>query len=285
MTRLTVTFDEDQHEWIEQTAKSHDRSKAWVVKEAVNSAMKGDDTLIDEMNIDASSIDAVLTDEGFDSLADLAERIADLEDRVDALEASSGDAKPIAASGSSGTRNTPDSDATPRDGETGAQSASTEKTTDTIREPGGDAGGTGPDGAVTSLEEDVDAADDVDDAVPVTVATAIDGWDPDTQVDTDRARAELRRALARMQDGGRYKKSDLADALVDDSPLGERSWWERAVQPGLRMLTDRGAVEYRPGHHDYRLVEDAGGVDVDVGSGTTREKENSEDVYDPTEEF
>lgn len=95
----------------------------------------------------------------------------------------------------------------------------------------------GPDGRT-----DTPALDDV-----------LAAWEPDTQADTSTARAQTRRAAAWLRsEGGRHTKSDLVDALAGASELGERSWWERAVQPGLRELADAGLVEFRRGHHDYR---------------------------------
>jgi hypothetical protein len=44
---------------------------------------------------------------------------------------------------------------------------------------------------------------------------------------------------------GEYRrKSELVDALAGDSTLGRRTWWERAVRPGLGRLAERGLVEY-----------------------------------------
>jgi hypothetical protein len=44
---------------------------------------------------------------------------------------------------------------------------------------------------------------------------------------------------------GEYRrKRELVDALAGDSTLGRRTWWERAVRPGLGRLADRDLVEY-----------------------------------------
>ena len=37
---------------------------------------------------------------------------------------------------------------------------------------------------------------------------------------------------------------EIVDALAGDSTLGDRSWWERAVRPGLGRLAEYDLVEY-----------------------------------------
>lgn len=84
------------------------------------------------------------------------------------------------------------------------------------------------------------------------------GWDPDKEINAQRAREEAQRAAEWLRlDGGRKKRSDFVDALHEESPLGERAFWERAVQPGLRKLVEQGRVEYRPGYHDYKWIDKA----------------------------
>jgi hypothetical protein len=52
---------------------------------------------------------------------------------------------------------------------------------------------------------------------------------------------------------GRATRSEIVAGARGEHPLGARSWWERAVQPGLRALED---VAYRPGYHDYKLEKE-----------------------------
>jgi DNA-binding MarR family transcriptional regulator len=87
------------------------------------------------------------------------------------------------------------------------------------------------------------------------------GWGADTETDAKTARAQTRRAVEFLRDRApeRFTKSEFQSALADGSALGKRSWWERAVQPGLRQLVDAGLVEYRAGRHDYRWVGDSAG--------------------------
>lgn len=86
-----------------------------------------------------------------------------------------------------------------------------------------------------------------------TIDELLAGWEPDTEADARRAREETRRAVEWLRDaGGRRTRSEFVDELAGDSPLESRSWWERAVQPGLRHFADHSLVEYRPGHHDYQ---------------------------------
>lgn len=80
---------------------------------------------------------------------------------------------------------------------------------------------------------------------------AINAWTPPGEVDEAHARDALRDAVAWLrQHDERATRSEIVAAARGDSSLGERSWWERAVQPGLRDLE---AVDYRPGHHDYKV--------------------------------
>ena len=104
---------------------------------------------------------------------------------------------------------------------------------------------------------------------------ALAEWEPDTEADAKTARAQTRRTAEYLREHApeRFTRSDLVDALADGSALGERSWWERAVRPGLRRLAEAGLVEYRAGHHDYRWLP--AGSD---GAGAALE------ALDPTEE-
>ena len=96
------------------------------------------------------------------------------------------------------------------------------------------------------------------DTEPATLDAAIDAWQPPGEVDPAHARAALRDAVAWLaQHEGRATRSEIVAGARGDSPLGARSWWERAVQPGLRALE---AVTYRPGYHDYRLEKEAWGL-------------------------
>jgi len=85
-------------------------------------------------------------------------------------------------------------------------------------------------------------------------------WEPDTQADGESARGQTRRTVEFLRDHApdRFKAGELKDELADESSFSPRHWWERAVQPGLRYLSDCDLVEYRAGHHDYRWV---GGTD------------------------
>ena len=121
---------------------------------------------------------------------------------------------------------------------------------DATREPRDAAGQSsyGPDDADEPPRDDADghAADQLDGALV--------GWEPETQVDAKTARAQTRRTAEYLREHApeRFTKSELQTALAGESTLGERSWWERAVRPGLQRLADTGLVEYRAGNHDYR---------------------------------
>jgi hypothetical protein len=80
---------------------------------------------------------------------------------------------------------------------------------------------------------------------PDPIGDALDGWEPDTQANPRTARAQTRRVAEHLRSVGEYRrKSELVDALAGDSTLGRRTWWERAVRPGLGRLAERGLVEY-----------------------------------------
>ncbi len=88
------------------------------------------------------------------------------------------------------------------------------------------------------------------------VETILSEWQPDEEVDDDRARGETRRAYEwLLEQHGRRSKSEFQSALAGDSGMNPVGWWERAVLPGLQELAERGVVEYRAGHHDYKAVE------------------------------
>lgn len=94
------------------------------------------------------------------------------------------------------------------------------------------------------------------DSVADDVEALLEQWSPDTDANPERARRETARAfewLAKQSEP--QKRSEIVAACAADSELGERSWWERAVQPGFRFLNEHGIVEYRQGHHDYAVVE------------------------------
>lgn len=80
---------------------------------------------------------------------------------------------------------------------------------------------------------------------PDPIGDALDGWNPDTQANARIARAQTRRVAEHLRSVGEYRrKSELVDALAGESTLGDRTWWERAVRPGLGRLADRDLVEY-----------------------------------------
>jgi len=102
---------------------------------------------------------------------------------------------------------------------------------------------------------------------------ALAGWGPDTDADARTARGQTRRAAEWLaSEGGHRRAGEFKDALAGESSLGERTWWERHVRPGLRRLADADLVEYTK-NKGYRWVGDG---DADPLDG---------EVYDPTEEF
>ena len=85
-------------------------------------------------------------------------------------------------------------------------------------------------------------------------AELLASWTPESEANPERARSETLRALDWLRDHeGRASKSDFVAGLEFDAHVD--SWWGRMVQPGLRELAEHGVVEYRPGHHDYKMLE------------------------------
>ena len=60
------------------------------------------------------------------------------------------------------------------------------------------------------------------------------------------------------------RKDELVDALAGESTLGRRTWWERAVRPGLGRLAERDLVEYTR-NREYRWI---GHLDRDGSGGS-----------------
>ena len=84
---------------------------------------------------------------------------------------------------------------------------------------------------------------------------ALARWDPSTGIDAATARAQTRRAAEYLATtGDRLGRADLADRLADGSTFDARTWWGRAVDPGLRRLADADLVEYHAAGDAYRWV-------------------------------
>ena len=79
-------------------------------------------------------------------------------------------------------------------------------------------------------------------------------WEPQTDANAERARAETQRVLDWLREtGGRHSRREIVDGVGPEE--GDDYWWRAVVRPGLSELADRGVVEYRAGHHDYKAVE------------------------------
>lgn len=104
---------------------------------------------------------------------------------------------------------------------------------------------------------DDEPAEQIDNGVSTDgVDALLANWTPDTDANARRARDQTQQAVAwlREQDGPRTRSEIVA--AVNDSGVSDRSWWERAVQPGLRWLAEQGVVEYRSGYHDYAVEKE-----------------------------
>ncbi|MFD1572493.1 hypothetical protein [Halorubrum laminariae] len=93
--------------------------------------------------------------------------------------------------------------------------------------------------------------------IPTALDAALARWDPSTGIDPAMTRAQTRRAAEYLAaTGDRLGRTGLVDALADGSTLDTATWWGRAVDPGLRYLTEEGLVAYRPVDDTYRWVGD-----------------------------
>lgn len=79
-------------------------------------------------------------------------------------------------------------------------------------------------------------ADSEGDEAPTTIHDAIAAWVPEQEVDADQARVALQAAVDWLANQPKPKRKGEIVAGAYAGPLSERSWWERAVQPGLREL-------------------------------------------------
>lgn len=83
--RFTVRLDDEAAAWVEQMQEEHDRSRAWVIREAVDLA-RGDPSAFGGAERTGAHRGGPHRD-GAESTADLRDRVDALEQRLDALEA------------------------------------------------------------------------------------------------------------------------------------------------------------------------------------------------------
>jgi predicted transcriptional regulator len=82
--RFTVRLDDEAGGWVEQMQQEHDRSRAWVIREAVALA-RGEPSAFGDAEGTGAHRSGPHRD-GAEGTADLRERVAELEARVEALE-------------------------------------------------------------------------------------------------------------------------------------------------------------------------------------------------------
>lgn len=88
---------------------------------------------------------------------------------------------------------------------------------------------------------------------PDDIEAVLETWEPTTEADAMRARGETVRAFQWLAEQDEPKKRSEIVEAVNDTEIGDRTWWERHVQPGLRRLAEASAIEYRSGYHDYAV--------------------------------
>jgi len=99
-----------------------------------------------------------------------------------------------------------------------------------------------------------EAGEHISDAPAAVDGGLLDGWEPDTDANAERARAETQRVYEWLRErGSRYSKSEIIDGCGPDE--GVDYWWRAVVRAGLGELVEREKVEYRSGHHDYKALE------------------------------
>ena len=87
------------------------------------------------------------------------------------------------------------------------------------------------------------------------VDTVLADWEPSAGVEPAVARAQTRRAVEWLREGGgRRTRADFIAALADYSMLDTAEWWSRAVEPGLRMFRASQLVEYTAATGEYRWI-------------------------------
>lgn len=253
--RFTVRLDDEATEWVEAEADARDRSKAWIIQEAVDAA-RGTASVF----TGAERTDAVRTG------ADLTERLDELEERLAALEADR-PAEPVATDAADGgAAGTTDSaaDEAPTRGPPEPTNGATSRPA--AREPPGvDEAPSGP-----VLEE------------------LLAGWSPGR----DREEREQRRTLGRQvlewlqETEGYVSAADVKDALYPGLAYADESadtWWRKVARPPVQAAVDAGLAEYREGYHDYRWLGEPDDRDDVDGAGVGDARDDG--TYDPTEEF
>lgn len=129
----------------------------------------------------------------------------------------------------------------------GSENGSTSAETHTQR-----SGKSGLAGSHLPADGDVDGRPEI----PSDLETWIDDWTPDREVDTKVAREEIRRTVGWFQQTDDwFTRQDFVDELARMSSLGDRSWWERAVQPALSALDDETEFVEQSGSR-YRWTGD-----------------------------
>lgn len=255
--RFTVRLDDERAAWVDEQAEQRDRSRAWVIRQAVDAA-RGDESAFGAVRTGAEGTGAVRTAEVVAKIDTLAERLEGVE----------------AAIQEGGSVKTDESFKSPRQqAESGALRAGED---DTMEHLAGDDSTAG----VSGGEREEAASAGADDEVRAFVERVAEreGWDDDGRREAriDAAAA----ALQAVRERGQLGKSEAVDdlGLFDEFPVAGQdaeTWWRRNVRPVLREVAD-----YSRGVHGYVL--DDSGERTDLSSNLTK---SGGGVYDPTKEF
>lgn len=230
MTRFTVRLDEDDAKWIQQQADERDRSKAWVIEQAVKAARGAGSTYAHRGGAHRSGADR--TDapagESSDGGTSLRDRVDELEQRLADLE--SGD-----VDGGSETAATARRERRHERGEESADPVATG----------------GADGHEAAAGGDDDAGD-VPDVIEAAIERAAESWDDD-DARTEARKAAAQAVLEALREEPR-SRSEIVDEFADEYAVAgqnDDTWWRKNLaecpDAPLKALAtyDAGSQQWR----------------------------------------
>lgn len=223
MPRLTVSFTEEQSQWIQEQAEQHDLPKRWVIQQAVDAARGEESAYSDVVRTGENSTHQAAPDKT-NSHQRLAERVDDLEARLADLEA-----------------NVASDDA----------EASSDRAAGGEREPD-------PEPAPTSRERDAGEQAGAD-----VLKDLLEGWRPGRAPGERREamRAAGRAAVELLQeDGGPLQRAEFEELwerypVPDQAPPSENdTYWRKSLRPALQAAIEADLARQAQGSWEYYWV-------------------------------
>lgn len=225
MPRLTVSFTEEQSQWIQEQAEQHDLPKRWVIQQAVDAARGEESAYSDVVRTGENSTHQAAPD-NTNSHQRLAERVDDLEARLADLEATvaSGDAE-----------------------------TSTEPAAGSEREP---------DPQPVSAPRERDAAEKAGaDVLEEILAEWRPGRAPGER--REAMRAAGRAAVELLQeDGGPLQRAEFEDLweqypVPDQAPPAQNdTYWRKSLRPALQRAIEADLARQAQGSWEYYWIND-----------------------------